>query len=132
MKTILLMAVAIGLFLVGTQASLGFQKGEQSTGLQIVDARLGKDVKDRAITDEDSSFVKNSKVFIWMKVSRGSSDQITVTWKTGDYSHSTTLTIGGNPWRTWASKTVSKAGEWTVSVADSSGNVLKEMKFKVE
>ena len=106
-------------------------KQESTGGLQIVEAKLGKDVKERMLADEDSTFEKNSKVFLWMKISGGSSDQITVTWKNGDYSHNTTLTVGGNPWRTWASKSVTKTGNWTVSVTDASGKVLTEVNFKV-
>jgi hypothetical protein len=132
MKTSLLLISIFTLVLVGTQIAPGKQKDAQGKGLQIVDARLGKDVKERAIVDEDSSFAKNSQVFLWMKIAGGSSDSITVTWNTGEYTHAATLVVGGNPWRTWASKTVTKAGEWTVSVTDGSGKMLKEMKFKVE
>ena len=105
---------------------------KKSSDLQIVEARLGKDVKDRAISGEDSTFQKNSKVFLWMKLLGGNSDQITVTWKSGNYSHPTTLIIGGSPWRTWASKTVGKTGDWTVTVTNGEGKMLKEMKFKVQ
>ncbi len=129
MKTSMLL---VAILLVSTQVSFGRQKEQKPDMLQVIDARLGKDIKDRSIAEEDSSFAKDSKVFIWMKFTGGASGQITVTWKTGEYSHSTTLSIGGSPWRTWASKTVSKTGEWTVSVTDSSGNVLKEMKFGVK
>ena len=108
------------------------QDSVKASAIQIVDAKLGKGVQDRMITEEDSVFAKGSKVFFWMKVTGGASDQITVTWKSGDFTHSTTLMIGGSPWRTWATKTVHKAGEWTVSVTDASGNVLKEMSFRVE
>ena len=105
---------------------------QPSHELQVVDARLGKDVKDRMIADEDSVFAKGSKVFLWMKLTGGASDNITVEWKTGSFTHNTTLVVGGSPWRTWASKTASKSGQWTVVVTDGSGRVLKEVEFRVE
>ena len=101
-------------------------------GIQVTEAKLGTNVEQRELTGEDSSFAVNSKVFLWMKTTGGSSDQLTVTWKSGDLSYSTTLLIGGSPWRTWATKTATKAGDWTVTVTDASGNTLKEMSFKVQ
>ena len=106
---------------------------EDSTAsrLQIVEAKLGSNVEDRVLTGEDSTFGVNKKVFLWMKITGASSDEITVTWKFGAMTHATTLTVGGSPWRTWATKIVGKAGDWSVSVTDSSGAVLKELSFKV-
>ena len=118
--------------LVLSTISLARRQESGENQIQIVDSRLGKDVKDRMVVEEDSTFAKNSAVFLWMKLTGGSSDQITVTWKNGDYSHETTLMIGGSPWRTLASKTVRTSGDWTVTVTDAKGNVLKEMSFKVE
>lgn len=129
-KIWLIAALLIAGFLTSTTTSPARQEGKNE--LQIVEAKLGKDVKERMIVEEDSAFTKNSKIFLWMKITGGASDQITVTWKNGEYSHNTTLMVGGSPWRTWASKTVAKAGDWTVSVTDSSGKVLKEISFKVE
>ncbi len=104
-----------------------------STGndIQVTEARLGTSVENRMIVGEDSSFALNSKVFFWMRITGASGAQISVTWKNGDLSHTAELTIGGSPWRTWATKTVSMAGDWTVSVSDASGNVLKQMMFRV-
>lgn len=103
----------------------------KGSDIQIVDARLGTGVQDRMIVGEDSSFAPNSKVFLWMKVIGGATRQITVIWKSGEYSRTATLTISGSPWRTWASKNVYTAADWAVTVTDTSGNVLKEMMFKV-
>jgi len=104
----------------------------QSKTIQVVDAKLGKDVKDRVLVDEDSTFALNSKVFLWLKVTGASSEVLTVTWKQGEKSYTTTLNIGGSPWRTWANKILAKPGDWTVSITDAAGNVLKEMSFKVQ
>jgi hypothetical protein len=103
-----------------------------SKDIQIVDVKLGKDVKDRVLVDEDSTFALNSKVFLWLKITGASSEALTVTWKQGEKSYTTTLNIGGSPWRTWANKILAKAGDWTVTITDAAGNMLKEMSFKVQ
>jgi len=109
------------------------QKNEvKSKDIQIVDAKLGKDVKDRVLIDEDSTFSLNSKVFLWFKVTGATSEILTITWKQGEKSYTTPLNIGGSPWRTWANKTLAIAGDWAVTVTDASGNVLKEITFKVQ
>lgn len=100
--------------------------------LQVAEARLGKDVKDRALVDKDSVFTVNERAYLWIKVTGGPSDSISVTWKIDDQSYMTKLNIGGNPWRTWSYKTLAKAGKWTVTVSDPEGNVLKELSFNVE
>jgi hypothetical protein len=99
--------------------------------LEVADAKLGKDVQDRKIVDETTTFEVNEKAYLWMRVVGGPSDSITVTWKTGDMSYESKLNIGGSSWRTWANKTLYNAGPWTVTVTDASGTVLKEMSFTV-
>jgi hypothetical protein len=121
---ILLIAVSINF--------LYSQEGIKAEGIQLVEVKLGKDVKDRMIVDEDTTFALNSKVYLWMKVAGGTNEEIIVTWKAGEGKHETKLTIGGSPWRTWAVKNAFKSGDWTVTVTDNAGNVLKEMSFKVE
>ena len=99
--------------------------------LEVAEAKLGKNVQDREIVDETTTFEVNEKAYLWMRVVGGSADSITVTWKTGDQSHDVKLNIGGSPWRTWANKTLYTAGDWTVTVTDADGAVLKEMAFTV-
>ena len=139
MKTFVISILATALWLLVGSIDLFAQEETELSGLEIVEAKLGKGVQDRMIVDEDTVFAKNSKVYLWMKVVGGASqrvelstDEITVTWTTGDRSYSTILTIGGSPWRTWAYKTVGITGDWTVTVTDASGNVLKEMSFRLE
>jgi hypothetical protein len=101
-------------------------------GLQVADAKLGKGVQDRAITEEASTFAVNDKVYLVLKLTGGPSDPIKIAWKVGDSSDNVALKVGGNPWRTWSSKTAWKAGDWTVTISDASGQVLKELTFKVQ
>jgi len=104
----------------------------QAEGLQVVDAKLGKGVQDHKITEEASTFAVNDKVYLWLKLAGGPADAVMVNWKVGDKVDPYTLKVGGNPWRTHASKTAYKAGEWTVTVTDANDQVLKEIKFTVQ
>jgi hypothetical protein len=101
-------------------------------GLQVADAKLGKGVQDRNITEEATSFALNDKVYLWLKLTGGGIDPVKVSWKVGDSVDTVTLKVGGNPWRTWSSKTAWKAGDWTVTISDASDQVLKELKFTVQ
>jgi hypothetical protein len=100
--------------------------------LKVVDAKLGKSVENREIVGEDSIFTQNEKVYLWMKVTGGPADSLTVTWKHGTETYEAKLNIGGTPWRTWAYKTAWLTGEWSVTVSTASGEVLKEMNFTVK
>ena len=109
-----------------------------TTGIQILNAKLGKDVKDRMLVDEDSTFELNTKVFLWMKVSGEANSTIQIHWKPPPVSEQsvvqpivTELKIGGNPWRTWAYRTAYKVGEWTVTITDNEGQVIKELNYHV-
>lgn len=99
--------------------------------MKINEAKLGKDVQNRVVTEEATSFALQSKVFVWVKTS-GGTGELTANWKNGNHSHTSTLTIGGDPWRTWAYMTAYSAGQWTVSITDDKGTVLKEMTFTVQ
>ena len=99
--------------------------------IQVKEAKLGKGIENRVLTEESSSFSINSKVYLWMKFS-GETGSVTVTWKNGAHSHTNNLNVGGDPWRTWAFATAYYPGEWTVSVTDDKGTSLKEMTFTVK
>ncbi|MBZ5498479.1 MAG: DUF2914 domain-containing protein [Acidobacteriia bacterium] len=129
-RTLLSLAV---LFLIPylMDASVRVKPG-QATGIQIVGAKLGKDVKDREITDETTEFSVNDKVYLWLKVTGAAGESLKATWKSGDHTYTSELAIGGSPWRTWWYMTAYLAGDWTITIADSKGNTLKEMSFKVK
>ncbi len=104
---------------------------KQTKSLKVIDAKLGKDVQNKKIVDTTSTFAVNEKAYLWMRLTGGPADSISVTWKTGDQSYPTKLNVGGSPWRTWSYKTLDTAGSWTVTVTDAEGTVLKEVKFEV-
>lgn len=100
--------------------------------LEVTDAKLGKGVQDRQIVDETTTFAVNDKAYLWVRLTGGPADDVNVNWSIGDHTDSIPLKVGGSPWRTWANKTLWMAGEWTVTVTDGSGQVLKEIKFQVQ
>lgn len=131
MKHVASLAALVFLTVLAGPLLFGQQEGMTTGGIEVVDARLGKAVENRELLDEAATFGLNERVYLWMKVAGASGDSITVTWKHGEYTYSTTLGIGGSPWRTWAYKTAAVAGDWTVAVTDMNGNALKEMSFSV-
>jgi hypothetical protein len=98
----------------------------------VADAKLGKGIQDREITEEATAFAVNDKAYLWLRVTGGPSDPVQVTWKSGDHTDTVSLKVGAATWRTWSSKTLWKAGDWTVTVTDAGGNVLKEIAFSVQ
>jgi hypothetical protein len=103
-----------------------------SAGVQVFEVKLGKAVADRQIADETAEFAVNDKVYLWMKVTGAAGDALKATWKVGNQTYTSDLAVGGSPWRTWCYKTAALAGDWTVTVSDSKGNILKEISFKVK
>jgi hypothetical protein len=141
MKHILYLIIAIAFFIVPViaQAQDSTAKAEtkpavkaEQGAITVLEAKLGTDVKDREVTGEDSSFTVGAKVWFWFKVKGAANDSLTVIWKCGNFTKELKLAVGGSPFRTWAAKTVAKAGDWTVTVSDASGNALKELKFTVK
>lgn len=112
-------------------SSLIAQAQVVQAGLEIEQAKLGKEVVNREIVSEATAFAVDERAYLWMKISGGPADSVTVTWSIDDYSWSTNLNIGASTWRTWAYKTLWKAGEWKVTVTDANGAVLLEKTLTV-
>jgi hypothetical protein len=117
--------------LILTPALLPAQE-KASKGLKVTEAKLGKDIQNKRLVDTTTVFTVNDKAYLWMRIHGGPADSITVTWKSGDQSFPSKLNVGASTWRTWSYKTLFTAGDWTVSVTDAEGTVLKELSFKVE
>ena len=99
---------------------------------QVTEAKLGKRVVDRRISEETATFAARDRAYLWLKVEGTNDEMLTVTWKVNDLAFPVDLKINGNPWRTWASKTLHIVGDWTVTVTDSAGKSLHESRFKVK
>jgi len=98
----------------------------------VTDAKLGRNVVDREITDETNTFAVGEKAYLWLRVEGGTGETLTVTWANSDLEFPVDLSIGGSPWRTWATKTLHLPGEWTVKVTDAAGNTLNETTLTVQ
>ena len=98
----------------------------------VTDAKLGRNVVDREIADETTTFAVGEKAYLWLRVEGGTGETLTVVWKINDMEFPVDLSIGGSPWRTWATKTLHIAGDWTVTVTDAAGNTLNEAALKVQ
>ena len=99
---------------------------------KVTEAKLGKSVVDRRIAEETATFAPGEKAYLWLKVEDAAGETLTVTWQINGQAYPVTLNIGGAPWRTWASKTLHIAGEWTVTVTDAAGATLNESTFVVK
>ncbi|HYN27149.1 MAG TPA: DUF2914 domain-containing protein [Burkholderiales bacterium] len=98
----------------------------------VTDAKLGKNVVDREVTDETTTFAVGEKAYLWLRVEGGTGETLKVVWRSNDQEYPVDLRIGGSPWRTWATKTLHMAGDWTVTVTDAAGNTLNEVALKVQ
>ncbi len=98
----------------------------------VTDAKLGRNVVDREVTDETTTFAVGEKAYLWLRVEGGTGETLKVVWKVNDQEFPVDLRIGGSPWRTWATKTLHIAGDWTVTVTDAAGNTLNEVTLKVQ
>jgi hypothetical protein len=103
----------------------------RAEGLAVAEAKLGKGVQEREIVDETTTFAVNEKAYLWLRVTGGPGN-VNVSWSVADHTDSVPLEIGGSPWRTWSSKTLWRAGEWTVTARDGEGNVLTKIEFRVQ
>ena len=98
----------------------------------ISEAKLGKGIIDREITEETNFFAVNGTAYLWMRVTDGAGEAITVTWRHGAEEYPVTLSIGSNSWRTWSSKVLHLAGEWSVAVTNSTGTTIYETTLTVQ
>ena len=92
----------------------------------VSEAKLGKGIADREITEETNAFALNETAYLWMRVVGGNGEAVTVTWSNGDQAFDVLLSIGSDSWRTWSSKILHLPGEWTVTVTDAAGATLHQ------
>ena len=122
LKTVLSLCLAFSLSLPVLALAAG----------SINEAKLGKAIVDREISEETVTFALNETAYLWMRVVDGNGETITVTWSNGSQSYDVSLAIGSDSWRTWSSKILHLAGEWTVTVTDASGATLHQTSLTVQ
>jgi len=99
--------------------------------LAVTKATFGTDVQQKVLIGEATEFTVNQKVFLFLELTGGPAEDITITWKHAEKAYETKLKVGGTPWHTWAYKTAYGAGAWKVIVTDAAGTTLKELAFTV-
>jgi hypothetical protein len=119
------------LALVAALTFMPAESGAQGT-IKVAEAKLGKGVHARQITEAATTFAVNEKAYLWMRIDGGSGQIVKVVWHNRDNVDTVSLNIGGSPWRTWSSRTLATAGDWKVTVTDANDQVLNETSFKVE
>ena len=98
----------------------------------ISEAKIGKGIADREISEESAIFALNETAYVWMRVVGGNGEAVTVTWSNGDQSFDVLLSIGSDSWRTWSSKILHLPGEWTVTITDAAGATLYQSTLTVQ
>lgn len=94
-------------------------------------AKLGSGIEERELVEERNTFHVGDEAILWMRLVGGPSDPVTVTWTIDEHSYDVHLDVGGASWRTWSSKTLWKAGGWSVEVRDAAGTSLQRIAFDV-
>ncbi len=98
----------------------------------VAEMKVGRNVVDRQIVDETTSFAVGDRAFVWLRIEGAAGQSVTVNFSNGNTVYPVSLDIGASPWRTSANKLLHSPGEWTVSVLDVGGKPLREMKLIVK
>ena len=119
-------------FLAATVSLLLFVPALAFSAASISEAKVGRGIADREITEEASVFALNETAYIWMRVVGGNGETVTVNWTNGDQSFDVLLSIGSDSWRTWSSKILHLPGEWSVTITDAAGATLYQSTLTVQ
>lgn len=103
-----------------------------ATAASLANVKLGKEVIDREVVEETSTYGLGESAYLWMRVVDSAGETVTVNWSIDDQSFEVPLSIGSDSWRTWSSKKLHIPGTWTVSVTDSTGTTLHETTLTVQ
>jgi DUF2914 family protein len=111
------------------------QSGAPAAPAAAVEAAVGTSIAERQLAGAGESFpAGTAKLYCFTKVSNAADSELEHVWFKGDVEQGrVTLKIGGDPWRTWSSKTLGPdaAGDWRCDVMKD-GAVLQSVRFKVE
>lgn len=118
--------------LAATVSLLLFVPALAFSAASVSEAKVGKGIADREITEETSSFALNETAYVWMRIVGGNGETVTVNWSNADQTFDVLLSIGSDSWRTWSSKILHLPGEWTVTVTDAAGATLYQSTLTVQ
>ena len=142
-EAVVFTVVLIGILLFGmTLVAYGQKKAEQkgtkeATGFMISRAVVGTGVENREPVGVAETFPGTTKkVYCFLETANIDKDtEVSFIWFHGqDEKLKTTLPVKeGKRWRTYAEKNLrGLTGDWKVEIKDAAGNLLKQIKFKVE
>jgi hypothetical protein len=137
---VVLTAVAIwGLILpvLGEEKAKEEGASKEAKGFTIARAVIGTGVEDREPVGVAEIFpASTEKVYCFIEATNIAEDsEVSLVWlHSGNEMSKFNLTLKtGTRWRTWAYKNLRELkGDWKVEIKDVSGNLLKELTFKVE
>ncbi len=121
-----------------TFPSFGQEKAKtEKTGLTVARLVIGTGVENREPVGVAETFPgATEKVYCFLEATNIPEDmEVTVIWFHGEKEMlKTTLPLKmGSRWRTQADKNLyGLKGDWKVEVRDAKGNLIKDVKFKVE
>jgi hypothetical protein len=111
-------------------------QAQQAGGMKLTTAVICKNVVDRQPVEPGSSFpVSVGKLYCYTKIDNiQNSASIVHAWYYGDTQRAmVSLNINPPSWRTYSSKIIQphETGAWRVEILDTSGNLLKTVRFEV-
>ncbi|SYZ74657.1 conserved exported hypothetical protein [Candidatus Zixiibacteriota bacterium] len=101
------------------------------------EAQVCTGIQERMPTGMAETFSPDvGQIYLWSKIT-GSEGETTIKhiwYYQGKEMATVELPVRSSSYRTWSSKNILPqwTGDWSVKVEDASGNVLKELSFKIE
>lgn len=145
MKKLIFAVVVVSIFAIGAWPGAYGQSvttkqataSKEAYGISIARLVVGTGIENREPAGIAETFSSTTgKVVCFLEANNIAEDtDITFAWiYNGQDVLKTNLTLkAGKRWRTKADKNLyGKKGDWKVEIRDKSGNVLKDVKFKVE
>jgi hypothetical protein len=108
----------------------------ESDHVEVVELKLAKSLENREPVDEGTSFETGGRVYTWVKL-KVKEDETTIKmrWSVDDKPIFTSeaITVKRSPsWRTWLTKTLTRAGDWKVEILDADDKPVHAANFTVE
>ena len=93
--------------------------------------KVGTGVEKRQVTGEATTFAKGTTVWAWSEISNGEGT-VKHVWKLdGKPVWTATLPVKSKKWSTQSRRTITKPGNWEVSVTSADGTELSSIGFSV-
>ena len=127
--------VLVGLLLVvALTGAATVQAGELRITEMVVTSKISRGKPIDAIHRISSATVK--ALYCFTRINNPSAEETTIThvwYRNGQVAGEYQLPVSGTRWRTYSRKAVEKGmtGDWRIEARDPDGNLLKEVKFRM-